>query len=144
MIGARLAQARDAQSIARIEVEAWQTTYAGALPDDYLLGLSIERRRARWARELRPGHGVWVWQEDPQGIVGFGHCGRQRGTSPGYDGEIYMLYLLPDAQARGVGRQLLLAMLEWLRNSGCRLANIATIGDRVRIGRVHQDADDSR
>lgn len=122
MIGVRPARSDDARDIARIEVETWQTTYAGMLTDHALVGMSVTRQGHLWARVLRPGHGVWVWEEEPHGLLGFGHCGRHRSPSLGFDGEIYMLYVLPDAQGRGIGRQLLLAMFDSLRDSGCRAA----------------------
>lgn len=115
MNGVRVARISDAENIARIEVETWRTTYAGMLPDRVLLGLSVERQARLWSRELqwRPAS-TWVREEEPGGLVGFGQCGPQRNRSLGYDGEIYMLYVHPDAQNRGVGRELLFTLFDAL------------------------------
>jgi hypothetical protein len=40
----------DAEAIARVHVDSWRTTYQGILPDEVLAGLSVERRRAFWAK----------------------------------------------------------------------------------------------
>lgn len=121
--GVRAARMTDAGDIARIEVETWRETYAGMLPDRVLLGLSVERQAHLWAQVLRrhPG-GIWVCEEAATGLVGFGQCGPQRNQSLAYDGEIHMLYVHPDAQNRGVGRNLLLALFDVLVAAGQRSA----------------------
>lgn len=119
MSGARAARPSDARAIAHVEVETWRTTYAGTLTDRLLLGMSVERQTRLWTSELRHGPGsVWVWEEKPGGVVGFGSCGRLRSPFVGYDGEIYMLYVLPDAQGAGIGRQLLRALFASLVAAG--------------------------
>jgi len=124
MAGIRLARIEDAAAIAAIEVETWRTTYAGMLADATLVGLSVERKTWQWASELRRrGSGtVWVWEDDDGTLLGFGECGRQRLPSLPYEGEIAALYVLPDAQGRGIGRQLMLAMFSDLRRQGLRSA----------------------
>lgn len=118
MSGVRKARLLDAPAIARIEVETWQSTYAGILADQSLLGMSSARLTASWMAELRrwPG-GVVVWDGDEDGILGYGQCGRQRDPSLPHKGEVFMLYVSPDAQGAGIGRQLLLAMLGTLSRS---------------------------
>ena len=41
-VAIRRAQAGDAEAIARIHVETWRATYAGLLPDRYLVGMSAQ------------------------------------------------------------------------------------------------------
>ena len=47
-------------------------------------------------------------------VTGFGNCGAQRNSVVDYAGEIYTLYVLPDAQGQGAGRALLLALFSRL------------------------------
>lgn len=113
----------DAAAIAAIEVETWRATYAGTLADATLVGMSAGRKARRWACELRHGSdGVWLWEDERPNVLGFGHCGRQRMRSLAYEGEITMLYVLPDAQGQGIGRNLVLAMFTDLRRRGMRSA----------------------
>jgi GNAT superfamily N-acetyltransferase len=115
MTGIRRARTGDAQAIARIEIETWQTTYAGILTDQVLLAMSPERLARRWTHEIRgASDSVLVWQGERRQLLGFGHCGRQRDGFLGYKGEVYMLYVLPDAQGLGIGRQLLSGLFETL------------------------------
>jgi ribosomal protein S18 acetylase RimI-like enzyme len=120
---ARQAAPDDVAAIARIEVETWRATYAGMLPDRVLVGMSERRQKGAWSGlvRYRPGDVIVVEQGDAgpnSGIVGFGNCGAQRdGTLP-YAGEIFTLYVTPDAQNQGVGRQLIGALFERLRHNG--------------------------
>ncbi|WP_158240523.1 GNAT family N-acetyltransferase [Telmatospirillum siberiense] len=112
MSGVRKARLLDAPAIARIEVETWQTTYAGILTDKSLLNMSVARLTTSWTAELRRWpRGIVVWDGDERGLLGYGQCGRQRDPALPYKGEVFMLYVTPDAQGMGIGRQLLLALM---------------------------------
>jgi ribosomal protein S18 acetylase RimI-like enzyme len=119
----RQARLQDARAIGRIEVETWRATYAGVLPDNMLLRMSTERQTASWAGFLRHRAGdVWVAQHEEMGVVGFGNCGPQRDAAIGFGGEVYTLYIAPDAQGLGLGRQLLRALFARLVDCGHRSA----------------------
>ncbi|MBF0307399.1 MAG: GNAT family N-acetyltransferase [Alphaproteobacteria bacterium] len=119
MIGTRRARKTDAAAIATIEVETWRAAYAGMLANATLVGMSAERKAHQWAGALRHRQtGVWVWEDDGLGLQGFGHCGRQRLRALPFEGEVTMLYVLPDAQGRGIGRRLLLTMFADLLRRG--------------------------
>jgi len=45
-------------------------------------------------------------------------CGAQRDSGLDYEGEIYTLYVLPDAQGQGAGRALVLALFSRLVATG--------------------------
>jgi GNAT superfamily N-acetyltransferase len=108
----RRARPADAAGIGRVYVESWRTTYPGLIPDRYLIGLSEAASTARWHEQLTRGpgdDGVFVAVDRPRGIVGFTTCGVQRSRLAGYGGEVYTLYLLDEAQGRGLGRRLMAA-----------------------------------
>ncbi len=116
----RQARPDDAQAIACIEVETWHTTYAGMLADRALLAMSPHRQAHMWSAALRLSPGdIWVAEDQQDGLLGFGYCGPQRDRSLPFDGEIYMLYVLPDAQGMGIGRALLQRL--FARLAECRL-----------------------
>ena len=49
----RAAVERDAEAVAHVHVESWRSTYRGLVPDDYLAGLSVERRADNWRRLIK-------------------------------------------------------------------------------------------
>jgi GNAT superfamily N-acetyltransferase len=108
----RPAMIADARAIAAVHVGSWQTTYRGIVPDDALDGMSIDRRAEGWTRRLGDPASTdrtFVAARDDGAIVGFATCGPQRDGFPGYDGELFMIYLLAEAQHHGIGRRLMSA-----------------------------------
>jgi len=115
----RPARIADAEQIANVEIETWRTTYAGMLPDRVLLNMSPRRQIAAWVGFLRHRpDDARIAQSAKGAVIGFGNCGRQRDSTFDYGGEIYTLYVLPDAQGQGMGRQLLLALFARLVATG--------------------------
>ncbi len=115
----RPARLVDAEPIARVEVETWRSTYAGMLPDRVLLTMSERRQTASWASFLRHRPDDARVACNPKGVItGFGNCGAQRDSNVDFGGEVYTLYVLPDAQGQGAGRQLLLALFARLVATG--------------------------
>jgi len=123
LVKLRTARQDDAPGIARVHVESWRSTYAGMLPEDYLLGLSVDQRAAFWKRLLTPhgDHAVVATAED-DAVIGFGSCGPARAdeqpSGGGWSGEIYTLYLLSDWHGQGIGRRLFTCLMERLAARG--------------------------
>ena len=116
----RLATDRDAAGIAKVYVDAWRSAYAAILPHRVLLGMSYERQMREWSwiirnrTEVQP---VIVAAEADGGVVGFASFGLARsngrpvsarfaGERDATVGEIYTLYVQPEFQERGIGREL--------------------------------------
>ncbi len=100
----------DADAIARVHVASWQTTYAGLVPDEYLAGLSAERRAEQWRATLANAESAMqalVCERVPGDVVGFAAFGPEREGLAPYTGELYAIYLLKSAQGHGLGRALL-------------------------------------
>lgn len=116
----RQARIEDADSIARVHVESWKTTYAGIVPDAYLASLTPEPRAEMWKGQLNAGTILIFVAEDATGIFGFASGGKSRETIPGYDAELYAIYLLQQKQRQGVGRSLVQKVAEALRRKGFR------------------------
>jgi ribosomal protein S18 acetylase RimI-like enzyme len=104
----RLALVADAAAIAGVHVASWRETYPGLLPDRYLAAMDVRDYEDRWARTLHdPYHRSAVLVVEERGVVvGFASCGRERDGDRRYDGELYAIYLLREAQGRGHGRAL--------------------------------------
>lgn len=115
----RAARPGDALRIARLDVETWRAAYANILANQFLVGLSTQRREVGWAAVIeREPRDVRVAVDKDGNILGFGSCGRCRAGMP-YAGEVFTLYVAPDWQNQGLGRALLLALFERLRGQGC-------------------------
>jgi GNAT superfamily N-acetyltransferase len=120
----RLAEVSDSAAIARVHIDTWRTTYTGIVPAEHLAGLSYERCQARWIPYL----------SDPQGetrtfvlearnrraaqIVAFASGGPARDPLPGFDAELYNLYVLKAFQGNGHGRLLVTQLARDLASRG--------------------------
>lgn len=118
----RPAAPRDVEAIARIHVDTWHATYAGIIPDAYLVSMDMGRQHRLWQQTVRAGgqtggqtggsgHQVFVTALTTGEVVGFTSCGPARRDmlprrAP-YDGEVYTLYVALDHQGHGHGKRLL-------------------------------------
>lgn len=117
MVSIRAAKACDAVAIARVHVESWRTTYTGIVPDAYLAGLDEVLRVKLWSEWLA-GESIVLVAERAAEVVGFAHAGKIRGPVETCDAEIYSLYLLREAQGRGMGSALLKSIATALKERG--------------------------
>jgi ribosomal protein S18 acetylase RimI-like enzyme len=121
----RPASAADAEAIARVEVATWRTAYRGIVPDPVLDGLALAAETALWRERLRDQDVVRVsvaeLDEPPASrrVVGYATEGPARGDDEAGLGEVWAIYVDPDAQGREVGRALLDAALRGLAARGC-------------------------
>ena len=128
-IAIRAARPGDARHIARLDVDTWRSTYAGILTAPYLVGLSPERRSQGWSNVIgREPRDVRVAVDGEGRILGFGSCGKCR-AEPGFNGEVFTLYVDPDWQNCGIGRRLLLALFARLVAQGCDSAIVWVLQD---------------
>jgi GNAT superfamily N-acetyltransferase len=125
--------ADDAEGVARVQVETWQSAYAHALPSEQLEALSLEEafeRHRRWPPTFVADHGGQ--------IVGFVSVGSSR--DPGTDGELFAIYVHPEQWGTGVGRELIEAGEEELRRLGHREAILWVLDDNPRARRFYEIA----
>ena len=101
----RVARAGDADEIARVHWDSWETTYRGVLPDEVLDERTVEVRRAFWEQLLSDEatvSGVLVSCSEEGAIEGFVACGRERSGTLGAEGEVYAIYVRREWQGRGL------------------------------------------
>jgi GNAT superfamily N-acetyltransferase len=119
----RRALADDALGVATVHVRSWQAAYRGLMPDGYLDQLDVERRRAGWERSIAetdwPRSGTLVATEANGNVVGFAHIGpaRDDDLDPAVIGELAAIYASPEAWGSGVGRRLMAAAVNVLRDA---------------------------
>lgn len=119
----RAATPDDAEGVARILVDTWRSAYRHIFPADFLAGLSYEERAQRWRERLAEfGSRLFtlVAEAGDGTLIGLVSGGVERDGVPGYDGEIYAVYVLPAYHRRKIGRQLMAAGARQLAADGYR------------------------
>ena len=117
----RKATLEDVEGIAKVHINSWKSTYKGIIPDDFLGKLNIESGIKRWRERLEnpsEKYRILIAEDDKQQIIGFIDGGNNRGESDTYDAELYSFYLLEEVQKQGIGREMLRAFAEELKNEG--------------------------
>ena len=114
----REAKKDDVVEIAKVRVDTWRATYKGIVPDDFLQSLSYQEISERWKKTFwenkNPNVEVFVAEDEEQNVVGFATCGPEQSQDPVYRGEIYALYVRPQSQNHGIGRELVRACVRHL------------------------------
>lgn len=103
----RRATVADAQEIARLHIASWQVTYVNELPADFLAGLSLAARTARWRTQIEQGAHVLLAEENDV-LIGFVSCGPANygeSRSP-EEWQIYNLHVTPSRHGQGIGGPL--------------------------------------
>ncbi len=104
----RDAQPSDAAEVARVNVRSWQVAYRGLFPDDYLDGLRAEDRTAQYTfGDVRPDCPATIVAVVEGTICGFATTGPSQDEDVADAGQLYALYLDPQAWGRGIGRSLI-------------------------------------
>jgi GNAT superfamily N-acetyltransferase len=122
----------DAEAVAQVHVRAWQSAYARVFPRERLADLNVERRVRRW-RDWPP-----LVAEADGTIVGFVSVGASR--EPDADGELFAIYVDPDHWGTGVGRDLITAAEERLRELGYSEAMLWVLAENARARRFYERA----
>jgi len=122
----------DAEDLARVHVTSWRETYRGLLPDAFLARMSEAGFTRRFRRALSdPGTGLTLVAADRYGLVGYAQGGASRRGVAG-EAEIHTLYLLRQAQGRGLGQQLMVETARALAAQGARSLMISVLRDNLR------------
>src|SRR4051812_40575373 len=125
----RVATPDDARAIETIRVHGWQSAYRHVFPPDDLDALPIDADR--WVTRLHtppPGWTTFVAENDGE-VVGFASVGPSRDEQG--PGELFAIYVEPEAWSTGAGRSLLERAEEQLR-SEYELAYLWVLEDNPR------------
>lgn len=137
----RRATAADARGIAEVHVASWRHAYRGLLPDGFLDRLSVDEREASWREAFRDrGAAVFVAEEEGR-VIGFASFGPSRDGDAGPEvGEIPAIYVDPTVVGAGVGRALLDAAIEAMREAGYRRATLWVLEANAHARRFYKRA----
>lgn len=139
----RRAVLADAVAIGLVHVRSWQSAYRGKIPQDYLDGLDPARRAQAWRQimeEVGPSRGgVLVAVDEGGGITGFVNFGpsRDRDADPRVTGEVFAIYVAPDAWGTGAGRALMGSAVAGLARLGYADATLWVLDANERARRFY-------
>jgi ribosomal protein S18 acetylase RimI-like enzyme len=102
----------DVAGIAEVQIASWQGAYRGIIADATLDRLDIARHAIQWQRAMDKRAPIWVAAAEAA-VIGFVSL---------RENEITVLYVRPDWQRRGAGRQLLKAAFAAVAETGTTLA----------------------
>ncbi len=111
MIRIRRGTYEDLPKIAALLVDTWQSGYRDFLPTTLLDNLTTDQQLKRHQRIFCSGTSYLVATTDSDQIAGFTSFGQVRSEKMLADVELYTLYVAMDHQRRGIGRQLLEAVI---------------------------------
>jgi len=117
----RPARIDDALAMAHVHVDTWRTTYVGTVPDEHLANLSYERCQAGWIEHLSNPQSeecTFVVETQSGQIVALASGGPLRDALAGFDGELYVIYVLKSFQGMGYGRLLITEVARDLASRG--------------------------
>jgi ribosomal protein S18 acetylase RimI-like enzyme len=110
----RPARPEDAAAVAEVHVRTWQAAYEHVFGAERLASIDHSRRQGLAERAIASG-GVAVAVDDDGTVVGFVSVGPSSDVEG--EGELYAIYVLPEAWGTGAGRGLMDAGKELLRAS---------------------------
>lgn len=119
----REATIQDANQIAKVTVSSWKSTYEGIVSQLFLDGMSLFKYELYWYKNLNEdtAHKNTLVAEDEKGkIIGYivGGVNRYKEEYPDYDCELYALYIVKNAQGKGIGTALVKALTAILVKEG--------------------------
>jgi phosphinothricin acetyltransferase len=99
--------------------------------------VTLAERREWWRTRIAQGYPVLI-ARDAHGVAGFGTFGEFRAW-PGYRHTVeHTLHVRADARGRGIGTQLLLALMERARLAGKHVMIAGIDGDNTGSIRLHE------
>lgn len=128
----RKKERKDCLDIAHVVTIAWNETYKGIVPDEFLNNLYLneqERAQNDYDKFDENNNHQFVLEVDNK-IVGFVNVGKTDGLDYDNCGEIYALYIINDYKGYGFGRKLVEVGIKELKNMsfnkmiiGCLVGN---------------------
>ncbi len=114
----RPATVADADAIAQVHHQSWEETYPGLMPPELLERMTLDHRLRQWRRIIHdmPDGGARFVAEQNGKMIAIAQCGAAREAELQAPWEIWMVYVLREAQGIGVGAALMRAMFDHLKN----------------------------
>jgi ribosomal protein S18 acetylase RimI-like enzyme len=139
----RKALPSDAEAISYVHIRTWQNAYASIFPKKHLDELTdtFDARAYHWRENIAAPEAipVLVVAETPDGqVIGFAGAGKQTDPEHIFESELFVLYVLPEFQHRGVGRALFHAVVKELRHLGFSSMLLWTLANNQSARRFYE------
>jgi ribosomal protein S18 acetylase RimI-like enzyme len=118
-IDVRRAEPLDARAISETHRISWLQAYAGLIPHKPLIQM-VDRRGETWWRKATRGPATLLVLDVAGTVAGYATLGLNRARALPQEGEIYEIYLRPEYQGIGLGRQLFGEAKLLLKSLGCK------------------------
>jgi len=141
-ITVRAATEEDAIDMATVIVRSWQVAYRNIIPDEFLDGLSIEKRAERMLRDSKEykGTSFYFVAENEGKVVGsmlLSAC-RDEDKSAAKAGEIIAMYLFRECWDRGFGRCMMDYSIAFFERMECREIVLWVLEENYRARRFYE------
>ncbi|TLP45627.1 GNAT family N-acetyltransferase [Cohaesibacter sp. CAU 1516] len=144
-IAIRPATPDDAMAIAELKVITWRDSYAGLMPDSALASLDARAEAPHWRDWLEDTTSglIALVLEEAGHLIGYGLAGPMRkgdreGSEIDADAEIYAIYIHPERQRAGFGKQLFAGLAERLIDAGYAMAGLWMVGGNDKAENFYQ------
>ena len=131
----RPAEAGDEAGIAFVQITAWAESYRDILPAELHEPWKLDELTRVWRRRIdgaKTSSATFVATTGSGVISGFGTCGATRHVSLPASAEVALLYVLRNAQRRGMGRQLMRKMAGHASETGRRSIGLWVLAQNTR------------
>lgn len=119
LVSYREASIHDCPAVAKVQVRSWRESFAGIVPQTVTDRITVDvRTRAFEQRFQSDSYKMFVAEVAEHGIVGFADCGDPRLQIETFESELYAIFLLPEFQGAGVGRELFSRCLRTVADRG--------------------------
>lgn len=123
----------DIRGKAYVHCRSWHEAYAGFVPEEYLVALTLEKcedMAFRWRDNI-------IVAKDGDRVVGFaGYSDGGTSASRGAVGEIFALYVLSEYYGSGVGKALMDEAMS--RLSGRNMVRLEVLAENARAIRFYE------
>ena len=120
----RNAKLKDTESIAKVIVEAWQSAYTDIINPSFSLSMKVDNFVSIMSNNISNNlETIFVYEDDGK-IKGF-ISGKTANNK--YDCETVGLYISPEYQHQGIGKELLNEMKKYFKNKRCKTMIIWTL-----------------
>jgi GNAT superfamily N-acetyltransferase len=136
----RRATSTDAGGIARVRRLSWSEAYSHIFTQEQLDSISEDEDAGRWRRFLTevPARTAAFVAARGDRVVGFSSVGVARPGDDPTRGELFTIYVLPEEWGAGIGRALMDAALQRMRDEGFAEAILWVLEDNSRTRRFYE------